>query len=196
MQKFPNLKDNQVALLRADACTGHVLDEMFKLAISDEQKVYTVLSSYYGAVRLAKAAMEAEKNVEFFVYGKNQEVLFDLSPVVSNSFNFDFCVKLQGHLCRTFGNSSDEDISQFWCDGMAMPDQKTMKSLIETKTLITTAWIGIDGQCKYQMTIKLGEQSLDRLKRGLSLIDCLPGEETFDGISVDIDSKTIEIQLK
>jgi hypothetical protein len=173
LQKFPELKNKQVALSRADARTGHVLDEMLKVVTNDEQKVYAVFSSYYDAVKFANAAMEAEKSVEFIVYGKNEEVLFSLSPVVSNSFNFDFCVKLQGHIERTFENSPDDDISQFWCDGLAMPEQKTMKSLNETRTMSTTAWIGIDGQCKYEMVVKLCDCSLDKLRNCLSLRECL-----------------------
>jgi len=195
MQQFPELKNNQVALLRADARTGHVLDETLKVITHDQQKVYVVFSSYYDAVKFANAAMEVEKSVEFIVYGKNEEVLFSLSPVVSNSFNFDFCVKLEGHLSRTFENSPDDDISQFWCDGVAMAEQKTMKSLTETRTMSTTAWIGIDGQCKYEMVVKLGDCSLEKLRNGLSLGECLPSENSSDWITIDIEKKTIQIQL-
>ncbi len=196
MQKFPKLIDNQVALLRADARTGQVLDEAFKVVAGDEQKVYTVLNSYYEAVRFATAAMEVEKSVEFVIYGKNEETLFYLSPVISNSFNFDFCVKLQGHLCRTLENSPDDDINELWCDGVAVPDQKTMKSLIGTKTIIADAWIGVDGQAKYEMVVKLGDCSLDKLKNGQNLSDCLPDEQSFDWVTIDIKKKTIELRLK
>jgi hypothetical protein len=197
MQKFPELKNSQVALLRTNSQTGLVLDEMLNLVTNDEQKVYTIFNSYYEALESAKSIMSKEENnIECVIYGKNQEVLFTLTPEVRKSFSDDFCVHLEYHLCNALANSPDNEIKQLWCDGVRMPDDLlTMKSVIEKKKIVTTAWIGIDGGEIYEMILKLGENSLDNFRKGLSLIDCLPDAESLDWIIIDTNKKTIELQL-
>lgn len=197
MQKFPELKNNQVALLRADALTGHVLDEQLNVAINDEQHAYTVLNSYYEALGIAKAVMLKEKNIECVIYGKNKEVLFTLSAEIRKIIDDDFCVELEYHLCRTFSNSPDKEISTLGCDGVDMPYENhlTTKRVIETKEIATMAWIGTAGQGRYEMIIKLGENSLNNFKKGLSLIECLPSEESLDWITINIEKRTIQLQL-
>ncbi|HWZ04084.1 MAG TPA: hypothetical protein VNX40_10785 [Mucilaginibacter sp.] len=197
MQKFPELKNNQVALLRADALTGHVLDEQLKVVRNDEQHVYTVVNSYYEALGIAKAAMLKEMNIEYVIYGKNKEVLFTLSAEIRKAFDEDFCSHLEYHLCRTFYNSPDEEIYSLSCDGVDVPYENhlTTKRVIETKEIATMAWVGTDGQGRYEMIIKLGENSLNNFKKGLSLIECIPSEESLDWITINIEKRTIQLQL-
>jgi hypothetical protein len=57
------------------------------------------------------------------------------------------------------------------------------------------AWMGFTGQDRYEMTIKLGLDSIKNYKKGLSLIDCLPSDESLDWVTLDIEKKTIELQL-
>jgi hypothetical protein len=197
MREFPELKNNQVALLRVDAETGSIIDETLNLATNDKQKVYTIFNSYYDALTIAKSIMSKEKNTECTIYGKNQEVLFTLSAEIGKAFNEDFCDYLEYHLCRTFYNSPDEEIYSLGCDGVDMPYENdlTMKKDIETKKITTIAWIGTDGQGRYEMTVKMGEKALDKFRKGLSLVDCLPNEESLDWITIDTKKKTIELQL-
>ena len=197
MQKFPELKNNQVALLRANSQSGHVVDEMLNLATNDEQAVYTIFNSYYEALENAKSIISKENSTECVIYGKNKEVLFTLSAEIGKAFNEDFCVHLEYHLCRTFHNSTNGEIYDLWCDGVDMPneDHLTSKRVIETKKIATMAWIGTDGQGRYEMIIKLGKNSLARFVQGLSLIDCLPNEESLDWITIDTGKRTIGLQL-
>ena len=67
MEPFPNLTNNQVALIRADKKTGHVLDERLLLTLDDNQKVYTVFDS------LNKAQIFA---VEIVIFSSKEDVLF------------------------------------------------------------------------------------------------------------------------
>lgn len=76
MTTFPELSGNQVALLRAEFATGHVLDELFALAIYDSQKTYTVVGSLSDAIELSKKIVLERNDVECVVYGKNKEVLY------------------------------------------------------------------------------------------------------------------------
>jgi hypothetical protein len=81
MNAFPEIIENQVVLMRADVNTGVILDEDLNIAKADSsQIVYTVLNSYDRAVNLAEAIMKENINVEFVIYGPNQEMLKHISP--------------------------------------------------------------------------------------------------------------------
>ena len=116
----------------------------------------------------------------------------------SESFSNDFCQHLEYHLTRSFQNASDNAIKSLWCDGVLDPfveSQLTKRSVNDTKTILTTAFIGNDGQGKYEMTIKFGPRSLNRYAHDAKMIDCIPSEESMDWITLDIENKKIEIHL-
>ena len=113
---------------------------------------------------------------------------------VSASFDKDFCSYLEYHLTRVFTNSSDNELKDFWCDGIATPFndiESSEKNIIETK-----AWIGITGQDIYQMSIHLGPCSLNNCLNRTGLIECLPPNDSLDWVSIDIEKRTILLQLK
>jgi hypothetical protein len=116
----------------------------------------------------------------------------------SESFNRDFCDHLEYHLTCTFQNAYDNAIASLWCDGVLDPfveSQLTRKSVKDTRTIVTAAFIGNDGQDKYEMTIKFGPRSLSRYAHGAKMVDCIPSEESMDWITLDIENKKIEIHL-
>jgi hypothetical protein len=81
MEKFPEIKEGQVVLLRADSSTGHVLDELFNLATKDNQKVYTIFNTIQEALEGGnKILNEKDKLVECTILGKNKELLYYLNP--------------------------------------------------------------------------------------------------------------------
>lgn len=112
------------------------------------------------------------------------------------SFNKDFCDHLEYHLSRTLRNSSNNKIKWVWCDGVKQPLPEHNKNSVNSSQIITEAYIGVDGQSIYQMTIKLGSLSLQKYISGQDIIDTLPSEESLDWVSIDLDKKTIQIQLK
>ena len=65
----------------------------------------------------------------------------------------------------------------------------------KTKKIETLAWMEVNGQKRYEMIIKLGPDSMKNYMEGLSLIDCLPSEESLDWVILDVEKKTIELQL-
>src|SRR4051812_25715246 len=88
------------------------------------------------------------------------------------SFNREFCEHLEWHLGRTFENSGDKRLYGLWCDRILNPfteKQLTKKNINDTKTIVTTAFIGYDGQGKYEMTIKFGRYSLRRYAKSSSM---------------------------
>lgn len=80
MEKFPILKVHQVALMRADARTGHVLDEQFNLASTEDQKVYTIFEDVDLALNYAKSKILSMKSIECVIYDSNEQVKFFISP--------------------------------------------------------------------------------------------------------------------
>ena len=118
---------------------------------------------------------------------------------IKESFNEDFCAELEYHLTRTFNQSDDTNLKRFWCDGILMPTndlQLTKKNINDKRKIVTKAWLGYDGQDEYEITINFGQYSLRRYAKGTDLSDCLPNEDTMDWVSLDMKSKTIELQLK
>ncbi len=76
MESFPELKKNQVALIRADKKNGHVLDEQLVLAVDKYQKVYTVFESLNEAKNFAEIFLTTNQDIELVIYSSNEEVLF------------------------------------------------------------------------------------------------------------------------
>lgn len=75
MKKFPELKADQVALLRAEINTGHVLDDKYNIAINDSQNVYSIFQSVEEAIIFSKKILSEKKGVEIVIYGKEEQVL-------------------------------------------------------------------------------------------------------------------------
>ena len=127
------------------------------------------------------------------------------APSFNKSFSEDFCVYLEFHLCRTFDNSTAEELRGFWCDGVSWApyfnpdvnrDYLRIEKVLEEKKIVTTAYLGKSGQDRYEMTLILGNMALINYEKGRSLIIALPDEESMDWIDLDIENKTIELRLK
>lgn len=80
IEVFPELKQNEVALLRAEVATSVVLDEAFHRVISAGQKVYTVFASIEEVLIIVKDIMVKMKSIECVIYGRDQSVLHYFSP--------------------------------------------------------------------------------------------------------------------
>lgn len=121
-------------------------------------------------------------------------------PEDDRHFPFDsqFRTHLEYHLGNTFERAGRKEIRGFWCDGIGVPSdqQLSRKHVNDTRQIKTTAYIGYNGQGLYEMTIHLGKYALRRYAKGTSLLDCLPGTESMDWITMDTAKQTIEIQLK
>ncbi len=119
--------------------------------------------------------------------------------IIKESFDEDFCARLEYHLTKTFESADDNKLKGFWCDGVLIPSiesQLTKKSVNDKRKIITKAWLGFDGQDEYEMTINFGQYSLRRYADGADLFNCLPSTDTLDWITLDMNKKTIELHLK
>jgi len=77
-----------------------------------------------------------------------------------------------------------------------MPEMFLSKNFMETREIATRAWSGFSGQDIYKMTIRLGDKSWEKCLKGHNLIKCLPSDESIDWVDLDIENKSITLQLK
>lgn len=76
MRAFPEIKQDQVVLLRADKKTGHVLDEQLSLAVDATQKVFTVFDSLTEAMAFGERLLSTNHEVEIVIYSNKENILF------------------------------------------------------------------------------------------------------------------------
>jgi len=147
--------------------------------------------SYYPDLREQWFAYKLQNYIEFV---KSQ---VELSETEKEPFDGNFRNYLEYHLCRAFQNSPDKKLRWFGCDGVDIPQssQLSIESIIKTQKIETLAWMEVNGYTRYEMIIKLGPDAIKNYMEGLSLIDCLPSEESLDWVILDIEKKTIELQL-
>ena len=79
MEKFPGLREGQVALRRAELSTGIILDENYVYAVRDDQKVYSVFNDIDTALKIAQQIIAERNNIECVVCGQNGIVIEYLS---------------------------------------------------------------------------------------------------------------------
>lgn len=108
-------------------------------------------------------------------------------------FDQSFCDKLEYALTKALRKINDPDLKGFWCDGV-LPDQISTQKLLIEKVIETIAWIGQDGQAKFDMTIFLGVLALERITRNEGLEDCIP-LNLEDVLNISADEKWVEMHL-
>ncbi len=109
-----------------------------------------------------------------------------------------FCDFLEYKIGEVFENSTRESVRHFWCDGVLLPTFEvdySRKTVNDKRQILMTAYIGPTGQDIYELTLKFGKKALSRYARGLDVTECLPSPESDNWWDVDIDRRTILIQL-
>lgn len=110
----------------------------------------------------------------------------------------NFCLALEYHLTRALSEAGSGDFKHFWCDGILLPpneDEYSLKSVNDTKMISLKAFLGQDGQDKYNLYLKLGNKSLSRYSRTLSIEECFPPANKNDWYTIDVAKKEIIIYL-
>jgi hypothetical protein len=118
---------------------------------------------------------------------------------ITSSFNQDFCNHLAYCLTGAFENYRPDKFTRLWCDGIKMPyydSQLSIVSITRTRKVITQGWFGENGQEVYDITIKFGKCAMEKCMNGLSLIDCLPDEDSLNWVMLDIENKKIVLSLQ
>jgi len=120
-------------------------------------------------------------------------------------FDEEFCGRLEYAISGALTKSTDIDWRRCWCDGILLPDNETdytPEQILRTKEVVTKAWIDERrtkeeqrGQFLYDMKLNFGDNSLDKLKNGKRIEDCIPDNGADSWITLDRQSRTIDIQL-
>lgn len=75
MQAFPKLKNDQIALLRAERTTGHVVDINLSLVISEQQEVYSIFENVDLARSYITSFLKTDDRFEYVLYNKDKVVV-------------------------------------------------------------------------------------------------------------------------
>jgi len=86
MEKFPLLKNGQVALLRADINTGIVLDKNYVYATTPDQEVYVVFDNIDLAIEFSKLIIMERNDIECGIYGNDPVALLTLNRYNISSY--------------------------------------------------------------------------------------------------------------
>lgn len=116
----------------------------------------------------------------------------------THMLNNDFCSYLEYQLSEAFANSSDATIRHFWCDGILLPTTDThssKKNVKENRCMSGTAFVGKNGQAKYELVLNLGDRALSKYSRGLDLKVCIPDPTNGSWYKINVERKTLTVQL-
>ena len=109
-----------------------------------------------------------------------------------------FCELLDYKITAALQNSSDHHERSYWCDGVLLPTldyEYSQKYVNDNRRIILTAFIGVDGQDKYEIVLLFGKSALSKYARGLDILDCIPELDTVYGFTFDDHKKQILIEL-
>ena len=110
----------------------------------------------------------------------------------------DFCEFLEYEICKAFIHLDNDQIKNFWCDGVLLnqPDKFYSPKFVNDNRQITfKAFIGKDGQTEYELTLKFGNKALSRYARNLDIKDCVPNSAKENWFEIDTLRNKITIQL-
>ncbi|MBL7829377.1 MAG: hypothetical protein JNJ57_22260 [Saprospiraceae bacterium] len=77
-----------------------------------------------------------------------------------------FCEFLEFELCKAFSLSDNDQIKGFWCDGVLLDQPEnaySQQAVLDNKQVKLKAYIGKDGQTPYKLTLKFGNEALNRV---------------------------------
>jgi hypothetical protein len=109
-----------------------------------------------------------------------------------------FLEHLEYEISIAFLNSLNPNLKGFWCDGILLPlneNEYSKKTINDKRQLILGAFIGKEGQDKYEMTLHFGKKSLSKIARDLDLKTCISNSENDEWIKVDTLKKEIVVKL-
>ena len=110
----------------------------------------------------------------------------------------EFCSFLEHEISKAFANSNNDRVKHFWCDGVLLPtfeNEYSKKFVNDNRQIIMTAFMGLSGQDKYELTLKFGNKSLSKYARDLDISECVPNPENSNWFDIDTERQKISIQL-
>ena len=124
---------------------------------------------------------------------------FNLNWSFASIFDEDFCSKLEYTLTWALKNSTEENLKDFWCDGVLPVSYDTnhavQSSDSQTVKFTTSAFLGKDGQEQYQLDIILGPASHAAFLKNEPIVAFIPSPEHTDWIAIDVKKKVAVVVL-
>ncbi|PWV56378.1 hypothetical protein [Chitinophaga sp. S165] len=112
----------------------------------------------------------------------------------------DFFQFLEYRITEAFKETDDEELRLFWCDGvLPATNERGRLSLQHVKhhrKIVTQAFIGREGQTRYDLVLKIGDEALHSYTHNLDLKVCVPDTDALSWFTIDTEKRKIEIQLK
>ncbi len=109
-----------------------------------------------------------------------------------------FCEFLEYEISKAFTNSANDKVKHFWCDGVLLPtfeNEYSKKFVNDNRQIALTAFTGVSGQDKYELTLKFGNKALSKYARDLDISECVPNSENNNWFDIDVERQKISIQL-
>ncbi|MEL6973658.1 MAG: hypothetical protein AAFO02_26140 [Bacteroidota bacterium] len=120
---------------------------------------------------------------------------YNLQPIIP--FDVDFCAQLAFKL--HFDEWPDVAVNSFWCDGIDHWPRDysvlTVSKLRQQKHFTTTAWLGPNGQDRYEMTIYFGPRALELYEQKDRLEQSIPQKANPSWIELYPAEKKISVNL-
>ncbi|MCW3466435.1 hypothetical protein [Chitinophaga nivalis] len=79
MENLPYLEGSQVALLRAKASTGHIIDENYEIVNGDFKNAFTIFNDVNIALPAAREIVSENKDVECTIFDKEGAILHHIT---------------------------------------------------------------------------------------------------------------------
>lgn len=112
--------------------------------------------------------------------------------------DIEFCELLESKITSALQISTDNRTKTYWCDGVLLPTfdyEYSQKYVNDNRRITLTAFIGVDGQDRYEIVLLFGRNALSRYARGLDVSDCIPDFEATGGLTFDSFKKQVLIEL-
>ncbi len=109
-----------------------------------------------------------------------------------------FCELLEYKINSALQNSTDETTRGYWCDGIVLPafgHEYSQKYVNDYRQITLAAFIGVDGQGQYSVTLLFGAKALSRYARGLDIAGCIPDFQDPVWFKIDSSKKQAWVQL-
>lgn len=108
----------------------------------------------------------------------------------------EFCDALEYALTTAFEKSVWLEASGFWCDGILIDTWNTARFDYKTMEVLTgIAFIGTDGQQRYNLKTYFGPIAQNHRRPGIRLTDCIPDNAIDEWFELDTERRTIDIKL-
>lgn len=110
----------------------------------------------------------------------------------------DFCEALEYKVSEALANLTEKNLNELWCDGILLSEPNShysQKFINDNRQTTLKAFVGRNGQTPYILTLKFGPQALSRYALNLNILTCVPETDVANWFSIDVNTKTIEMQL-